>query len=205
MPGLVREAQEIHAVYIHFPLKIGWGKGTALDNETGAPVNWNKIEGFLAQTATPLVNLHFAPFVQGEYALPEGLSEADQAELVAERAIRDITGVVREFGPERVIVENESPSLEKDPFKPVYRPETIHQVVNAADCGFLFDLSHARLSAEMLGIDPREYIHRLPIERTREIHVTGIQIFGEDWPFLGIRHPPGSPRRASPPSIQHDS
>jgi uncharacterized protein (UPF0276 family) len=166
---------------VHFPLKIGWGRGTALDNETGKPVDWKKIEAFLESTHTPLINLHFAPFYEGEYALPTGLSEAEQVELAVERALRDVRAVVQRFGPERVILENESPVLEDHPFRAVYQPEAIRGVVEAAPCGFLFDLSHARLAAQMLGVDAREYITRLPVDRIREIHLTGIQHFGEVW------------------------
>ena len=46
---------------------------------------------------------------------------------------------------------------------------------------FLFDLSHARLAAHRLGMDARDYIAALPVERTREIHLTGIQMFDETW------------------------
>jgi hypothetical protein len=43
-------------------------------------------------------------------------------------------------------------------------------------CGFLFDLSHARLAACNLGMDARAYSSIMPVERIREIHITGLQL-----------------------------
>jgi hypothetical protein len=54
-------------------------------------------------------------------------------------------------------------------------------VVEESGCGFLFDVSHARLAAPDLGRSIRKYIRDLPVERTYEIHVTGIQRLDEHW------------------------
>ena len=48
----------------------------------------------------------------------------------------------------------------------------------------LLDISHARLAAHHLGMDAWDYIHALPVERIREIHVTGIQHFDARWVAL---------------------
>ncbi len=176
-PELIRQALEIHPVYVHFPLKIGSGRGAVQDFDTGKPADWAKIEAIMAQTGTPMVNLHFSAFHEGEDALPE----VEQAERVAERAIRDVQRVIERFGPERVVVENESPALEDHPLRAVYLPQTIRRVVEATGCGFLFDISHARLAANMLGMSIEAYVEALPVSRTREIHVTGIQIFDQGW------------------------
>jgi hypothetical protein len=57
----------------------------------------------------------------------------------------------------------------------------ISRVVEATGCGFLLDISHARMAARDLGIDARQYIQALPVQRTREIHITGLQCLAGDW------------------------
>jgi len=47
--------------------------------------------------------------------------------------------------------------------------------VDETGCGFLLDLAHARLVAKYLGMDEREYVRALPVERIREVHITGVQ------------------------------
>lgn len=51
----------------------------------------------------------------------------------------------------------------------------IRQLTKEVDCGFLLDLSHARVSAWQLGKEIIEYLEELPLERTREIHFSGAE------------------------------
>jgi hypothetical protein len=60
-------------------------------------------------------------------------------------------------------------------------PEVICRVVNEMNCGFLLDVSHARLAANQLSVSAKDYIRALPIARTREIHITGLQHFEGEW------------------------
>ena len=48
-------------------------------------------------------------------------------------------------------------------------------------CGLLLDLAHVRLAARVLGVDVRQYAEALPVERIREIHVTGVQRVEGRW------------------------
>jgi uncharacterized protein (UPF0276 family) len=52
-------------------------------------------------------------------------------------------------------------------------PIFISQVVHEADCGFLLDLAHARISATMLGESVQDYVQALLLNRLVEIHVSG--------------------------------
>jgi hypothetical protein len=65
--------------------------------------------------------------------------------------------------------------------RPTYLPETICRVVEETDCGLLLDLSHARLAAWALNMDPQDYVNQLPVQRICEIHVTGIQRIDRHW------------------------
>jgi uncharacterized protein len=54
-------------------------------------------------------------------------------------------------------------------------PAVIRRVVEQTGCGFLLDLSHARIAAHYLGVDPHDYVAQLPTERLRELHLTGVR------------------------------
>lgn len=53
------------------------------------------------------------------------------------------------------------------------KPEFISELLETADLGMLLDTSHALVSSYQLGIDIYDYLERLPLERIKEIHITG--------------------------------
>ena len=178
-PDLIDKIQGRYPYYIHFPLGVGAGIGNAIDGETKAPADWAKFERLLAQSGTPYLNLHLhAPRARFGLAAPQ--ADPMNQEQTLEHLIRDVEAVVRRFGPDKVIVENGF-NLGPDPLYPAYYAETATQVVEATGCGFLFDLSHARIAAMRLGQDYRDYIARLPLHAIREIHITGMQKVNDYW------------------------
>jgi len=178
-PDLVREARAVAPVYVHLPLIVGSGVGDAQDSETHAPPDWAAFERLLTGTDTPFVNLHLAAHERDYPGIPRLSADPAHTELVAGRLLRDVRGVVARWGADRVIVENvpEEPGR----MRAAYLPETVRRVVAETGCGLLLDVSHARLAAPALGMDARDYIAALPVDRTREIHITGIQPFDEHW------------------------
>jgi uncharacterized protein (UPF0276 family) len=179
-PDVIAAAQAIGPTYVHFPLLVGSGIGDAIDAETGQPADWARIETLMAQTETPFVNAHLASRVQDHPDMPANTNDPVHIEMLTEHLIRDVRAVVKRFGAERVMVENDFDSGGEH-LPPAYLPECICRVVEETGCGLLFDVSHARIAAHDLGMDAREYIGRLPVQHTREIHVTGIQRFEGPW------------------------
>lgn len=57
----------------------------------------------------------------------------------------------------------------------INRPEIINAVVNESGCDFLLDISHAYIVANSLGMDVKEYLHKLPLDNVYEIHINGWQ------------------------------
>jgi uncharacterized protein (UPF0276 family) len=55
----------------------------------------------------------------------------------------------------------------------VTAPDFVAQVIAETGCGLLLDLAHARVSAAALGYAVPDYLARLPLARTVEIHVSG--------------------------------
>lgn len=52
-------------------------------------------------------------------------------------------------------------------------PDTILRLTSALNTGLLLDLAHARVAAAFHSLDVKEYLARLPLERVREIHISG--------------------------------
>jgi uncharacterized protein len=179
-PDAITAAQAIGPTYVHFPLLVGSGIDDAIDAETGQPADWARIETLMAQTETPFVNVHLASRVQDHPGIPANTNDPAHIEMLTEHLIRDVRVVVKRFGAERVMVKNDF-DIGGEHLPPAYLPDCICRVVEETGCGLLLDVSHARIAAHDLGMDTREYIGRLPIQRIREIHVTGIQRFEGPW------------------------
>lgn len=178
-PALIREAAATLPVYIHFPLIVGRGLGAPLNSETGQAADLGALEALMDETGTPYMNTHF-------YPTPASLGGADPDDLsprarrrVIDAALLDLEPLVNRLGPEKVLVENlmAEPNL----MRAAVLPETISELAERAGCGLLFDLSHARITTETMGLDLVEYVRALPVEKMREAHVTGIQVLEGRW------------------------
>jgi hypothetical protein len=177
-PDLIDRASK--PVYIHFPLRVGAGRGCPINTETDAPPDYEEIEELMARTDTPWVSAHMCPKVEDfPTTARQSTTRADVA-AIKDALIRDMAPLVKHFGAERVVGENVFEFYDSH-MRAALLPEVIHAVVEATGCGLLLDLSHARLAARDLGLDARTYIDALPVGRLREIHVTGIQLFDEAW------------------------
>lgn len=149
--------------YVHFSLNLGCGK---LLN-----TNWQQVEALLHQGAAPYVNLHLNA--------PTNLNPHDPGAVERYRtnALAEARQIVQYFGAENVICENCPLIGDKEYNLAAIDPHFITQLINESGCGFLFDYSHARLAARSLGMDEHDYIARLPLERLRELHITGIRTY----------------------------
>ena len=177
---VVAAARDECPTYVHFPLSVGTGIGTATENERRQPPDWDRIEALMARTDTPHVNVHLAPRIEDYAGIPADTHDEAHIEMMTEILIRDVRGVVDRFGPERVIVENDHDSQGRH-LRLAYLPAVIRSVVEETSCGLLLDLAHARLAASALNCEPCEYIGALPTGCVREIHVSGVQLFDGHW------------------------
>lgn len=71
-----------------------------------------------------------------------------------------------------VILEN-MPTLHPYKYRFESDPAIIRRVLDETDCPMLLDLAHARVAAGARGRAVEEYIAALPLERVRQIHVSG--------------------------------
>ena len=178
-PEMIEEAQDLLPVYVHFPLTVGAGIGAAKGNDQD-PVDWKTIESLQASTVTPFINLH-TPIRKKSYPdIPPDSLEQSHIDLITENLIKDIQAVCERFGAEYVIIENMYGHAGRN-MAAGYLPDVINSVIAETGCGFLFDISHARLAARELGWDAKEYIQALPLNQIRELHLTGVQAFDQPW------------------------
>ncbi len=92
-----------------------------------------------------------------------------------ERATRRFVQRVRKLARSiqaPVILENIEP-LPFDGYDFEVQPARITEVLEGAECGFLLDTGHARVSAAVLGVDVYAYLSGLPLERVVQVHVSG--------------------------------
>ncbi|HSO27185.1 MAG TPA: DUF692 family protein, partial [Anaerolineales bacterium] len=154
-PDVVAEARTFRPVAVHFNLKIGRPGLTES--------NWDAVEELLAVTGTPHVNVHLAPNVSTFPHL--ALNGKTSSELFA-WLVKDLNLVSDRFGAERVIVENVPYHGPEDTILPQgVNPALITRLVEETGTGLLLDISHARIAAHHLGMDARDYMQALPVDR----------------------------------------
>ena len=95
------------------------------------------------------------------------LTETQLRKKVREN-ISEIKSAERSF---EVLVENNN-HLGTDAYETVTDPVFIDRVVKENDIYFLFDLSHAEITAHNTGTSLQKYISELPLERCRQIHLS---------------------------------
>ena len=135
--------------------------------------------GFLDTTDTKVVNTHFR--------VPKGLiagGRFEEASLMP-TALAHVEQLAKRFSREAIVVEH-IPEFASLAATGRY-PELLCRLVRETGVGLLLDISHARLSARHHGCTTEEYIDRLPMERLKLIHTTGV---GQDTDGTWIDHLP---------------
>lgn len=179
-PDTVNEAAETRPVYVHFPLKAGLGTGHPIDTETGQPVEWHKIESLLTTTVTRYINIHLCPNVDDFPEIAQNTRDSSAIEQIIANLIRDVTALIDRFGAENIIIENDHDGQGRI-LQPAFLPSTITRVAEETNCGILLDLAHATLASAWLQIDAKAYLSQLPLERVREMHLSGVRRVEGEW------------------------
>ncbi len=188
-PDMIAKAKMHRPVAVHFNLRAGNGR---LHQE-----NWGNVHKLLDANATRYVNLHLAADKRDGLPFDCDNPTPEDSEHIIANLNADIETAVRQFGSERVIVENVPYRVgEGHVIRTCVLPELISELIVSHNCGLLLDISHARISANTLGMDARDYIRALAVDRLRELHFTGLHDLGgghlmdhlpvldSDWPWL---------------------
>ena len=71
-----------------------------------------------------------------------------------------------------VLIEN-MPSFESLKYHFEIETKNIAGILESADTDFLLDIAHAQVAASVLKLDVHQYLDRLPLQKVRQIHVSG--------------------------------
>ncbi|MYL56248.1 DUF692 family protein [Virgibacillus halodenitrificans] len=166
--NLIKTAQTSRPAYVHFNLNAGRG-----DLDT---VDWGSIVNLLEKTDTPYINVHLVAFAKDYPHIDINTKDVKQINEVVERVTKDINIVTERFGAERVIAENVIyRSYDGNMLRPIIDPDIISEIVRETKCGSLLDTAHSQMTCKYLGTDVYDYINKLPLDRLKELHITGIQ------------------------------
>ena len=171
---LIADARAVMPVYVHFPLVTGQIKDADLA----------RVENLLEDTLTPYVNVHLHATTDDFPDMALNSQNSNDAMQITEWLIKEVEHLTRHFGAERIIAENLIyRGFGMKTVRPVVLPEVISDVLEYTGCGFLLDVSHARIAAYHLGVeaptDMWDYLNRLPVEHLTELHLTGIKFHNE--------------------------
>ena len=134
-----------------------------------------RIAAYLDCTASPWVSMHISMWLPGMVwlMLRRGWRmPLPDPERATRRFIRQVHRLARSIRVP-VILENTEP-LPFEGYDFEVQPGRIAQVLAGAECGFVLDLSHARVSAGVLGVDVQRYLVDLPLERVVQLHVSAM-------------------------------
>jgi uncharacterized protein (UPF0276 family) len=134
-----------------------------------------RLERWIALTGTPWTSEHIG-FSVADVTLDGTLiTQPASALLSRQRALENIARNARVLAASLTVPL----ILENVPFFPnlahmhITEPEFITEVIERSGCDLLLDLAHARVSASVLRCDVRDYLARLPLARTVELHLSG--------------------------------
>ncbi len=143
--------------------------------ERGERYNWETIQAIIDRTNPPYLSTHLEARVAyfPEFAALQHKQDLKLKQALVERFVNAAIEV-KDFIKRPLLLENFPYYRWWDHYRLGSEPELISEICQAADCGFLLDIAHARCSAWYLQLDPLEYIKALPLERLREIHLSGV-------------------------------
>lgn len=167
-PDMIAAARALRPVYVHFPLDAG--------SPSGRPPNFSAADAMARDTDTPYVDLHLVTYHRDFPDYAADSADPALAARVTDQMLADVAAAASVIGRDRIILEN-IPYFGAggEYHRASVEPAVIDRVVRESGCGFLLDLSHARIAAHYLGVDPHAYVEQLPLDRLCELHVTGVR------------------------------
>lgn len=188
IPWLVKKASRVLPVTVHFNLHAG--------DRSLPSTDWTAVHQLFQYTQTLYINLHLEPTSKHHADIPIDSGDSIHKERIVERILEEIQPITKRYQEEQILFENAIyRNIDGNILRAAVEPDVFHMIMNEINCGLLLDISHARISARNLGIDEREYISNLPVNKLHEIHFTGLHhidgkwvdhlpILDEDWPIL---------------------
>ncbi len=127
----------------------------------------------LAATRAPWLSVHIG-FSAATVAYDDGMRPTSPV-VDRETLLQAMTTNVRELA-ERIGVPLLLENLDYQvtgAYEHVCEPDFVAALLEASGAGLLLDLAHAQVSAAKLGLSVESYLDRLPLDRVRQLHVSG--------------------------------
>jgi len=159
--GMIHEARSFGEITIHFDMNAGLGNTFE--------VNFDKLKWFKERTKTPHVNTHLVTPCNFDIN-----SKAEQRKINTLWR-QEVDLMIENFGASNVALEHFPYTAANPHIKFAADSKIFSQVIRDTGCMLLLDLAHARITANTLGIDVKDYILGLPLDRLVEMHITGVQ------------------------------
>jgi uncharacterized protein (UPF0276 family) len=122
-----------------------------------------------------LISFHLAscyenPLIKKGVFHPQGIKLPIQE--MKNNASENIKNIKNIFGDQvHISVENNN-GYKTEAYDYITDPNFISSIVNDNDINFLFDISHAKITAINTGVDYDEYLSKLPMNRVNQIHIS---------------------------------
>jgi uncharacterized protein (UPF0276 family) len=131
----------------------------------------------LARTEAPWLSVHLG-FSAALVAFDNGM-QAKSLPLKREPLLSSILGNARQLA-EAIEVPLLLENLDYNTtgaYEHICDPDFIREAIERSGSYLLLDLAHAQVSAARLGYSTEEYLDRLPLDRVRQLHVSGPRQF----------------------------
>ena len=162
--------------------------GDLIDRVGLIPGAVSRIKAYLDCTASPWVSMHITMWPPGMVwlMLRHGWRmPVPDPGRATQRFIRQVQRLASAIQVP-VHLENTEP-LPFDGYDFEVQAERITEVLERTGCGFVLDIAHARVSAEVLGVDVRDYLRALPLDRVVQIHASGPRV--QDGRLVDVHEP----------------
>lgn len=138
-----------------------------------------RLREYLAHFQDPWVSLHIELLPLLIYLLGSRLGlnlPPPKPERVRSKLVNQIASL-KEALDVPIILENLA-SLPAKKYAYAALPATIREIVEGTGSGLLLDLAHARVAASYQAMEVELYLEKLPLERVKQIHISGPRIRG---------------------------
>jgi uncharacterized protein (UPF0276 family) len=151
------------------------GRSGALEHEDALQLMKQKLE----QTKAPWLSIHLG-FSAAEVVFDktmQALSATLNRETLLETIVMNTRALAESIGVP-LLLEN----LDYNPggaYEFICEATFITEVLERANTDMLLDIAHARVSASRFGIDIKDYLAELPMERVKQLHISGPRLDGD--------------------------
>lgn len=163
----VAECRSIRPALVHTLGRAG------MSPEAFSRVDWDELNFAISASRSPHIAIHLQSMAADwDFPIDPVTQDGAVVQRVVDRMITHILAAKERLAVP-LLLENIPVGGSKGNLWLCARPDTICEALYATGTDLLLDTAHLRSAAWYLDMDPHAYALALPLERVREIHVTG--------------------------------